>query len=155
MFGWYDITPSKSGGSAEIKNTYWHDRSAFLWRSEHKVGAAWSRKFKCDNDGNVQYVDGEGPRATPSFKDGIAYAHMKVIVEGEGTKKAHISVQVKTGANATVTITSSGSAEVGAGGHEGSVGGKITLGTSMSWTGSLGVEKGTTKDWYISCVCKE
>jgi hypothetical protein len=155
MIGAYAIHPSDSGGTAYVSNTYLHESNNWASYTKHEVGAKFNIEFECDKKGKVQYVDGEGPRADPNFDSGIAYAHMKIDLSGMGTSKVKISVEIKTGASATVTVGASGSVTGGIGGHEGAPGASATLGTTYSWTGSAGVSKGTTKFWYVECICLE
>ena len=150
--GGYHITPTSAGGSAAVNNVYWHTYTKFWARSEHKVNAKWHRQYQCNQkDGTLELVDGEGPKG--KFNDGIAYAHMKVAIAGEGSKKVHITVELKTGASANVTVGATAGLEGSAGGHEGKLGGKVTLGSSFTWQGAAGISRGATKDWFVECAC--
>jgi len=75
---------------------------------------------------------------------------MKVEIEGEGTKKVHISVIIRTGAVAGVKITSTAGV---AGELKGK--GNLSFGTSIEWSGKRGIVKGGELDWYIECECEE
>ena len=151
--GWAQITPTRDGGSASVENEYWHDWTAWWGRSEHNVNLDWDRKYDCNSKtGKITRNDGNDPSG--KTMNGIAYAQMKLAIV-EKQHQVTFDAQLNTGAHANVTITGSGGGEVGAGGHEGAIGGKGTLGYSISWTGKVGIVHQLAKSWGIYCECVE
>ena len=149
--GVYLIWPLDNGGVASIGGNYSHTYSYWHENKEYEVGQTWWRGYVLDENGNVVYKDGEGPKNTPTNRDSFAYAGMKITITGEGTKKVHITAEVFAGVRAKVTFTSvEAELELEKSGIKAKV-----LGSNRTIEGDHGVELGTTKEWDVESICVE